>query len=171
MIDFFAGCTTTAEIKSRYRDLCRTHHPDLGGDTRTMQDLNAAYDAACKAAQRGERPGKSEGAYDWYANADVLVREAIAKIISLPDLDIEICGWWVWVGGDTKPVKDHLKTAGYRWSNQKARWYFKGCESSSRGGYSMDDIRATYGSQRVEGKRSQDTQPRRIERDDRAARS
>jgi hypothetical protein len=31
------------ELKRRWQDLARRHHPDLGGDTRAMQEINAAY--------------------------------------------------------------------------------------------------------------------------------
>jgi hypothetical protein len=29
-------------------------------------------------------------------------------------VEIEICGLWVWVGGETKKHKDTLKAAGYK---------------------------------------------------------
>ncbi len=31
------------ELKRRWQELARRHHPDLGGDTRAMQEINAAY--------------------------------------------------------------------------------------------------------------------------------
>jgi hypothetical protein len=31
------------ELKRRWQDLARRHHPDLGGDLRAMQEINAAY--------------------------------------------------------------------------------------------------------------------------------
>jgi len=31
------------ELKRRWQDLARRHHPDRGGDTRAMQEINAAY--------------------------------------------------------------------------------------------------------------------------------
>ncbi len=150
--DFFGGCMTSAEIKTRYRDLCRKHHPDLGGDTATMQELNSAYDQACKTAQRGERPDKSENAYDFYAEADTAVREAIDRVITLPNITIEICGWWVWLSGDTRAVKDTIKAAGYKWSSKKSMWYYPGCPSKGRGGMDIDEIREVYGSQVMNGK-------------------
>ena len=32
-----------AELRRRWQELARRHHPDLGGDTRAMQEINAAY--------------------------------------------------------------------------------------------------------------------------------
>ncbi len=38
---YFEGCYAEDDIKRRWRDLCKQHHPDLGGDLRTMQAVNA----------------------------------------------------------------------------------------------------------------------------------
>jgi len=38
--------------------------------------------------------------------------------------DFEIRGFWLWVRGDTKPHKEYLKTAGFRWSPKQGAWYF-----------------------------------------------
>ena len=35
---------TTAEIKAAYRALVKRHHPDAGGDQRTILALNAAWE-------------------------------------------------------------------------------------------------------------------------------
>lgn len=44
---------TPAEIKARYRELSKIHHPDVpGGDAAEFRRLNAAYEAACAAAGR-----------------------------------------------------------------------------------------------------------------------
>lgn len=154
--DFFKGCTTAAEIKDLYRKLVRMHHPDLGGDLETMKALNNAYDEACKIAQRTDRPGKTEGAYEYYGAADRAVREAIEKIITLPNITIEVCGWWVWLSGDTRAVKDQIKAAGYKWAHNKGMWYYPGCPSKGKGSYSMDDIRETYGSEVINGRHAQE---------------
>lgn len=43
------------------------------------------------------------------------VNEAV-QAISHFNLEIEVCGQWVWVYGDTKPYREALKGAGFRWS-------------------------------------------------------
>ena len=75
---------------------------------------------------------------------------ALSKIMGL-NLDIEICGAWVWLHGDTKPHKDTIKDAGFRWAPKKKLWYYRPADykSKGRGKFSMDKIRETHGSQRV----------------------
>lgn len=60
---------------------------------------------------------------------------------------IEICGAWVWVSGDTKPVKDALKAAGFWWARHKEAWYYSGKRPGfHRTELDMEGIRALHGS-------------------------
>lgn len=42
---YFAGCRTLDELKKEYRRFAMKHHPDHGGDTATMQAINAEYES------------------------------------------------------------------------------------------------------------------------------
>ncbi len=163
---WFAAFTTQAEIKDEYRRLCRAHHPDLFTHnstpdelqerTRVMQEINAAYAIAMDTAARRENPGKSEASYAGSADLAERIRQAIEAVIRFDNITIEICGAWVWVKGDTRPIKEALKEAGYRWAPRKdgQPWYFAGVASSNKGGsYTMDDIRQRYGSEYVTSQR------------------
>lgn len=153
MTNWFAGYDTTEDIKNHYRNLCKTHHPDMGGDTATMQNINTAYAIASANAIRMEKPDWTE---EQYVNADVVaeaVRAAIERIITIPGLEIEVCGVWVWVGGDTKPNKKALNDAGYKWASKKKMWYFPGIPAGGYG-WSMGKIRTYYGSQRIRSRKS-----------------
>ena len=43
---YFNGQDSLIEIKKTYRKLCTIHHPDKGGDTGIMQEINAQYHEA-----------------------------------------------------------------------------------------------------------------------------
>lgn len=43
-VDYFAGCTTVDEIKSRRRNLAKDLHPDKGGDPNEFQEMMKQYD-------------------------------------------------------------------------------------------------------------------------------
>lgn len=146
---FFENCNTSDEIKNLYRQLAKQYHPDLGGDTATMQKLNAEYAFCINKAIRAEKPGKTETEYADLAEVNEVVRKAVEAIINLDGIEIEICGLWVWVGGNTYAVKSEIKAAGYRWASVKKLWYFAGVPASSFGQADMDDIRGKYGSEIV----------------------
>jgi len=152
---FFANVETLEELKKQYKKLVLKHHPDLGGNLRDMQDLNAEYDRLfnilkdkhnAAAAQSGNVKATTECPEEF--------RAIIEQIIFLEGLEIELCGSWVWVGGETYTHKDELKAAGFRWSRSKKMWYWHHAEEGarwSRGRKSMDEIRETYGSEKLQG--------------------
>ncbi len=149
MNNFFTDCTTIDEVKARYRDLAKQHHPDRGGSTETMQRINSAYSIAVIQIARGENRTESE--INDILTDNEKYRAAIDAIINLPGINIELVGAWIWVTGNTRIYKDELKAAGYFWASKKLAWYFRGSEykCSSRKGKDLDEIRAKYGTRPV----------------------
>lgn len=41
---YFENCATLDDLKKAYRSAAMKHHPDVGGDLKTMQAINAEYD-------------------------------------------------------------------------------------------------------------------------------
>jgi DnaJ-class molecular chaperone len=54
MSNYFSKCSTVEEVKSLYRTLAKQHHPDLGGDTATMQEINSQYHATPQPHERAD---------------------------------------------------------------------------------------------------------------------
>ena len=148
-MSYFKDCKTIGEVKARYRDLAKLHHPDRGGDTATMQAINAAYSIAVIQIARGEHRTESE--INDILKDNEMYRAAIDAVINLPGINIELVGAWIWITGDTRSHKDTLKAAGYFWACKKLAWYFRGPEykCSSSKGKDLDEIRAKYGSKNV----------------------
>lgn len=80
-------------------------------------------------------------------NPEVLeqMKETVAAISNC-GLEVEICGSWIWVSGDTRTHKETLKSAGFRWAPVKKKWHWAAKRSFSRGNYSMEQIREHHGS-------------------------
>lgn len=148
-MNYFKECNTIDEVKARYRDLAKLHHPDRGGSTATMQAINAAYSIAVIQIARGENRTESE--INDILTDNEKYRAAIDAIINLIGINIELVGAWIWVTGNTKEHRQTLKDAGYFWASKKLAWYFRGSEykCSSRKGKCLDEIREKYGSQTV----------------------
>jgi len=115
-----------------------------------MKAINSAYEALKGYEGPGSRVGG--GTEENYPEK---LSAALKAIINLAALEIEVCGSWVWVTGDTKTHKAALKDAGYRWAGKKVAWYFRPADykSKARGNWSLDDIRASHGSRAVHGKK------------------
>jgi len=156
---YFQNCATQEEAKALYRELVRKHHPDAGGDTRTMQDINAEYatfqargaSADARRRQQDAHADNRKSAADFHDIDEVegILKEKIEAALNM-GLNVELIGLWVWVSGDTKPHKEELKAAGYKWSPKKEGqpWYYAGVPSFNRKPKDLDTIRQTYGSQK-----------------------
>lgn len=161
---YFAGLETPAEINRVYKTLSAVFHPDNGGDLETMQELNRQRSAALAALEQGEvvpaevaelpastlyLPEKSETS----TNLVQALKDLIDKAQQIPGVHLELCGSWLWATGETRPVKDDLKALGFRWSQNKAAWYWRDPATPyrrrGRRKYSMDEIRDRHGSMAI----------------------
>ena len=142
MTNYFESVQSIDELKKEYKRLARKNHPDVGGDTEVMKEINRQYEEAFKALNTDNKFQMSDG-----------FREVIDAIINLEEINIEICGQWLWISGNTYAVKSELKTAGFMWASKKQMWYWRPEEAACHGkkGADMESIREKYGSKLLKG--------------------
>ena len=148
---------TLDDLKKAYRKLAMQHHPDRGGDTATMQQINAEHDYLFERLKAQHNARAAEGKTYHTDEQASDFRRIIEILIKLDGLNIELCGSWLWIGGNTMKHKEALKAAGCQWCSKKKLWSWKPAgkrRHSYRGTKSMDQIRTKYGSVTV--KRSTD---------------
>jgi len=103
---------TTEVIKAAYRKACATYHPDRNpAGLEMMKLVNCAYESLSHYVPTESIDGEN-------TNYGEEMNTALNAIIHL-GLTIEICGSWIWVSGDTRPHKDTLKNAGFKWASKK----------------------------------------------------
>ena len=155
---YFANVKTVDELKKAFKRLMAKNHPDKGGDTAVCQAINNEYDSMLKKlinATDEKVYTKNEKGYSFWESreqqteVELKVKEALMKIIGLEGIEIEIVGEWLRVSGDTKPHKETLKAAGFKWIPTKSKWAFAGKKSNGYGKMSMDEVRMKYGSEQV----------------------
>lgn len=134
---YFNNINTLEELKKAYRKLAIKLHPDRGGDSNEFIRMKDEYDKLFS------RLNTSKETNETYSNI-------IDALISY-DLDIEIIGTWIWIQGDTKPIKEKLKELKFRWSGKKQAWYWHDGEYKKRNrkNYSLDEIRSMHDSKKV----------------------
>lgn len=147
---WFSGVTTVKEIKALYRRLAKAHHPDWGGSNEVMAEINSAYHDALSGRHGETSSGWDGKPHTYYYRRDV-EQGAMDKIsellgLKLQGCTIELIGTWVWVSGDTKPVRHLLKAAGMRWHRERRRWYWRQWGRSAYTGVPFAVLRSVYGS-------------------------
>jgi hypothetical protein len=147
---YFEGLKSSADLKLRYRDLAKIYHPDRGGCSETMKIINDQYKKCLNGAYQSE--GKSLTEIENLLKDDVLAMGVLNSILHLENICVELVGCWIWVTGDTKHVKDSLKSAHFKWARMKKAWYWRpGDQKFRRWGkqFSLDEIRYKHGSERI----------------------
>lgn len=155
MKKYFTNCKNLEELKKEYRKLVMANHPDNGGDTRVMAEIIAEYKAMFEVLKKSDNAkAKAEGKKQTTETAEAFIN-ILNKIMGFEGLEIEICGSWLWVSGNTYPCKETLKAEGFQWSNKHKKWFwYHGIVGTqkSRKSYAknFEQVRNWHGSEKVE---------------------
>lgn len=153
---WFNNPKTLEELKKEYKRLAMQHHPDMGGSTEEMQEINNEYEKLFDQLKNIHQNAEGE----FYTSSSGTTETAsefmdiVSALIQLDGIAIEVCGSWLWVTGDTRPHKATLKELKFRWSSNKQAWYFHhdGYRKRSKKQMSLDEIRNVYGSEKIDQK-------------------
>jgi hypothetical protein len=149
MKNLFENCKTLDEAKKLYYKLAMQLHPDKGGLTSDFQELQSQFEKF-----KPESLKYKNELNDWKA-ADYAT--IINHLLLIPEIQITICGSWIWVHGNTKPYKDAIKSTNtndtYRigWCKKKLQWYFSpvGYRKRSNAMLTFEEIKELYGEQNI----------------------
>ena len=153
---YFTNIKTVEELKKAYFALAKKYHPDMGGSVEIMKEINNEYETLFEKVKDIHTSVKEDSAEETYT-AKAPTNEApedfiniIKFLLSLGGLDIELCGRWLWIGGNTKEHKEELKAMGCKWSSSKKlwSWHYDGDATPYHKKHSQDmsHIRSKYGS-------------------------
>ena len=144
---------TAEELKKQYKTLAMANHPDRGGNTSDMQEINNEYDILFEKLKNihTNAEGKTYTASTETKETPEEFKNIINSLINLEGINIELCGSWLWVTGNTREHKETLKDLKFKWSRSKSAWYFHSNDyrKSSSKTYSLDEIRDLYGSETI----------------------
>lgn len=151
---YFTGIKTVEELRKRYKELLKHHHPDNGGDEETMKEINAEYDAVFARMSCENKADVESTTHDNEAE-DRAFREVLEKISTL-NVTAEIVGSWIWISGGYE-CRELLKSIGFKFAPKKKCWcwHFGEYRRHHSKEVSLDEIRMKYGSQTVNSKSKQ----------------
>ena len=159
MLKYFKECKSVEECKKLYKKLAFIHHPDRGGDTETMKAINAEFDYVIenhifKDTKKDNTKKTAKKDYDFSTSQ---FKDIIQQLIKFDNIVIDIVGCFIWVSGNTYPVKEELKQLGFRYSKNKKSWYIAPVEymqnrKSYKRQYSMEEIKNKYGCTTINSK-------------------
>ena len=144
---YFSGCTSLDEAKQLYKKLVFELHPDT-----SKKDTKAAFQEMQNQFEKFKpNTEKFKGEFEnWNAEE---YSHIIQQLMTIPNIVIEVCGSWIWLAGDTKPVKEQIKavntgeTMKRGFSPKKQKWYFSPTGYRKRGKkeLSFEQIKDHYG--------------------------
>lgn len=156
---FFNECKCIEELKAEYKKLALIYHPDIKstGNLEIMQLVNAEYDrlfAILKDVHSKKDGTTYQATGDWTTSeTPEQYRDIISALIKMHGVEIELCGTWLWLTGETMKYKEELKALGCLWSANKRAWYYNGSARKTKRAHckSMDEVRAKWGSEKIAG--------------------
>lgn len=146
---WFTGVKTVEELRKKYRELLKRYHPDTpNGSVEATQEINREYDLVFARLSRfpsggGECTGEEEKA------GDEAFKAVLNEIVNF-NMKIEIIGSWIWAF-DSYPYRSQLKELGFKYAPKKKAWtwHYGEFKRYHKGETDLNDIRAKYGSQKV----------------------
>lgn len=151
---YFTNCKTAEELKKEYRRLAKELHPDLGGRKEDFQEMQNEFETMWERLKNIHINSEGETYTKETAETPQEFINIINVLTKLKDIEVEICGSWIWVSGNTKAHKDILKQLKFRWANKKQAWYYhtEPYRKKSKRELSLDEIRELFGSQQYKAK-------------------
>lgn len=130
---FSPAPATLAEGQALYRKLAATHHPDVGGSTADMQEINNEWDAlrpllpkfCSKQARDGRQQYQQAHAAEQAAKSaqNEEAAKMAAELAKMPGLQFDVVGSWIWADTNHKYLHQ-LEALGFRWSANRCKYYW-----------------------------------------------
>ena len=153
---YFTNIKTLEELKKAYKKLAKQYHPDLNGGTTNdiMKAINREYDELFEKVKNIRSTADGKTYEKATGETSELFKNVINAIINF-NIDIEIIGTWVWCFNSYE-YKEQLKNLGFKYAAGKKAWCWHSDEyRAKRSKMTLDEIRATYGSDTIRTKEDQ----------------
>jgi len=157
---YFTEYQNIEDLRKQFKDRCLDLHPDKGGCRFKFGEMKEEYDYLIKKLSKNEEQisNKENRKPRYTYESEKNLMDQFDVLFRVPGIKIEICGYWIWISGNTFPVHERLRHLNCQWSKSKKMWYFcpLGYKKTARGRFSMKQIRLKFGSVTVDQEDNQD---------------
>jgi hypothetical protein len=151
-MNYFENCTSLDQAKEIFKNLSFEFHPDVSGydSTADFQELLNQFDKFKPSKE------KFDGEFEQWNAAEYAA--IIDQLLQIEEITISVCGSFIWLSGNTYPVKDQIKAVetgesmSRHFAPKKKQWYFKPADYKIQNfGKTMEfeQIKNKYGEQKV----------------------
>lgn len=154
---YFKNIRTLEELRKEYKKLLKQFHPDNGGSEEATKEINLEYEKLFEMLKNCKNCNQKEKE-EFNKEFDQAFRDILNQVIDL-NVDVEIIGSWIWVGGNTYAIKETLKRLGFNWIGKRKMWAWHEEEYTKRrnSNKTLDELRNYYGSEIVKQGKKNDT--------------
>ena len=156
MNKYFTNCNCIEQLKKEYKKLALMYHPDRPtGNLETMKMINSEYSLLFPLLKNKHEKINEDGTTEMYTSTTGTSEDAgefiniINDLIKYTDITVSIVGSWLWVEGNTKPIKDILKKYKFFWNSKRTLWQLKPQEDKYKkyknSSKSDDEIKNMFG--------------------------
>lgn len=153
---YFTNVSTIEELKQQYKKLAKELHPDHGGTTEQMQELNKEYTDLFNKYKdiHKDKEGKTYTAREHTQEQPQDFINVINALITLDGITLDICGSWLWITGETLKYKDLLKKLKCKYSSNKKAWYYTSepYHKKNKHMYTLNEIKTMFGDETLSQK-------------------
>ena len=154
MIKYFKNVETVEDLRKEYKRLVFQLHPDKGGNEEAFKEMINEYEKLFKILPKTKtnKKEKTEKTIN-DLKMDKELRETLESILQFKDIEVEVIGSYLWVYGNTYPIKEQLKALKFFWSKGHKCWMWNGQEKKYyKKSTNKNAIVDKYGSTSYKGK-------------------
>ena len=145
---------TLEGLKKAFKAYALKYHPDRNPGFEELMKLgNAANDLLKETAYLWTKEEYHQAEESKVNPIDEEIARIYEQVKFFPGITITLSGVWLWITGNTKPLKDEFKKMGFMWCPKKCAWSWKPQDYKRKfrhEAWSFDRIYGKYGKQEMQ---------------------
>jgi len=163
-LELFFNCKDLGELKTSFKRFSKLLHPDVNKDLDDIffKCMSNDYDSYYKIhkvehmKENAKKYNNSNFSEDNIKEDDLnddRFKNAIIELLKKEGIKTILKGTWLWIEGDTTPIKEELKLLGFQWGKTARAWFMSDSKnfkkSKNRRGWTKEKTSSVYGEKTI----------------------